>query len=376
MRISARIKINRTGCVRWAPLAIVVALSACTEPASKVPAGPTGPDTVSVTIDGPSTIAPGQSAQLKAVLRLSDGSTKIAVAPNVTWRSSNTVLTVSTAGVATAKPFNGEAVITADVTRLTTNSVRTASREVVVLPDGTFRLVGTVTDAEFPTIPVTGARVQLASGSPTTTTDFAGGYKLYGVPPNADIRITADGYVAQTQSVQLTTNSTRNFQLALPGPRGNFTGLYRLAIDVTGSCGSPVLSADLQHRRYDATLTQTGPNVDVTLTEPIFRMNGTARGNHFTGQAGVAGVNFTIDPFYSYYYPYYGPSSYPNVAERLANGTILVIEGRANTTGSAAGLSGVLNGDLANYDSRFPNFAFILGSCISSSTIQFTLTPR
>jgi hypothetical protein len=247
---------------------------------------------------------------------------------------------------------------------------------VVIVPDGTYRLVGFVNDAEFPTVPVAGARVQVTPGSLSVTTDSTGRYKLYGVPPDAEIRITADGYQPLVQNVHLTTHTTLNFQLTLPGPRLTIAGNYRVAIDVVGACsGSPILSADLQHRRYDAVVTQTGPTLDVTLTEPIFKINRTSRGNRFSGQVGVAGVIFTLESYDSYYYPFYGPNFYPNVVEQLSNGTFLVVQGRAVTTGSAAGLSGQMTGGLLNYDSRFPNAAFFLGGC-ASSTLQFSLTPR
>jgi hypothetical protein len=363
MRIPARLN---------APLALVVVLSACTEPSSKTATSPSGPDTVSVTIDGPSTIAPGQTAQFTATMRLSDGTTKIALAPNVTWRSSNLgVLTVSTAGVGQARGFTGETVVTADVTRLTPNSVRSASREIIILPDGTYRVVGTITDAEFPTIPVAGARVQIVPGTLQAITDTNGVYKLYGVPPGAQIQVTADGYQPLTDSVPFTTNATRNYQLTLPGPRQNLTGNYRLAIDVNGACSS--LNDDLKHRKYDATIAQNGPALTVSLTEPIFRTNGT-RGNRFFGTAGATGATFTLDA-YSFYYYYYGPASYPSVAERLSNGTYLVPEGRAVTTASSGGsLVGTLAGDVSNWDSRFPSFGFFLGSCFNN--IAFSLTPR
>jgi len=366
MRIPARLN---------APLALVVVLSACTEPSSKTATGPSGPDVVSVTIDGPATLPPGQTAQFTATLRLSDGTTKIAVAPNVSWSSSNqSVLSVSTAGVATARGSNGEAVVSAVVTRLTPNSARNASREVIVTQDGTFRVVGMVTDAEFPTVPVVGARVQLTPSTVFSLTDSTGRYKLYNVPPSANIQVSADGYTTATQTFQFAANSTQNFLLALPGPRPNLSGNYRLAVDVVSACAStPNLAANLQHRQYDATITQNGPTLDVTLTEPIFRVVGT-RGNHFTGQVGASGAVFTLDPYFFYYY-YYGPPSYPSVAERLGNNTYPVFDGRAVTTGSASGLSGQLSGAIQNWDSRFPNSAFVVGWC-SPATMQFTLTPR
>jgi carboxypeptidase family protein len=353
-------------------------VATCSDPKSTIPTSPTGLDVTSVSISGPATIAPGQSGQFTVALRFSDGTVKSAIGGNVAWRSSSTfLLPINASGLATARQqSSGEAVLTADIVRPTTNSVRTATREIVIVPDGTYRLVGVVNDAEFPTVPVAGAKVTATPGSVSTTTNSLGQYKLYGVPPDAEIRITADGYLPVVQNVQLVAHATRNFQMALPGPRVNLAGNYRLAIDVVGACSSsPALSVDLQHRRYDAVITQTEPALDVMLTEPIFRMNSTSRGNRFTGQAGAAGAIFTLESYYSYYYPYYGAIGYPNVAERLSNGTFLVVDGRAVTTGSAAGLTGTMSGGLANYDPRFPNQAFFLGGCFSSA-LQFTLTPR
>jgi hypothetical protein len=354
-----------------------VLVTTCGDPKTNPPTSPTPPRAVSVAINGPASVAPGQSAQFTADLRFDDGTTKSVISPNVSWRSSNTaVLQVNASGLATARPNTGDASLTAEVPSTISVSARTATREVVVVPDGTYRLVGVVADAELPTLPVVGALVEVTPGSLSTTTDATGRYKLYGVPAVSEIRITATGYLQLVQNLQLTTHTTQNFQLALPGPRLQLPGNYSLAIDVTGGCpGSRPLSTDLQHRRYDAVVTQNAQALTVTLTEPIFRLNSTSKGNRFTGQAGATGAVFTLEPYYSYYYAYYGPFGYPSVVERLSNGTFLVIEGKAVTTGSAAGFSGQLNGSISNYDSRFPTTANFLGGCFSS-TLQFSLSPR
>ena len=92
-----------------------------------------------IQVMGPDSVASGQSAQFVANVRQADGTTKSATSmTNLGWRSSNNaVMSVSPSGVVTASPSAlGEAVIAAD---LTGTAVRGA-REVVVQPEGTYRI--------------------------------------------------------------------------------------------------------------------------------------------------------------------------------------------------------------------------------------------
>jgi hypothetical protein len=334
---------------------------------------------LTIEISGPSSVPPGQSAQFSATARLSNGFPKQIVAR---WSSSNSgVLQVNSAGVATAVSQGGEATVRVEVTDMTQTArgpstvTRTASREVVVVPDGTYRLVGTVTDADLPTLPVVGARVEVPGGV-SAITGSDGRYRLYGVPPESDVEVTKEGYRSDLQRVQLTAHATQNFRLALIGQRLDLAGSYTLTVEASGCPGSRPLPSALQRRTYDVRLTQTGAALEATLTEPRFRLNSIGRGNQFTGRAETDGATFILQQFFDYYYPYYGPASYPNVAERLADGTHLVVSGTAVTTGSrVAGLSGTLNGTMQQWDSRFPAPQFLLTSC-TSSTHQFTLTPQ
>ena len=91
--------------------------------------------------------------------------------------------------------------------------------------------------------------------------------------------------------------------------------------------------------------------------------------------AGEKRATFTLEYYWSYYYSYYGPPGYPNVVERLGDNTYLVVEGDVTTTGTAAGLTGTLRGDITHWDSRFPANARWLGEC-SGTNIQFRVTPR
>jgi hypothetical protein len=138
----------------------------------------------------------------------------------------------------------------------------------------------------------------------------------------------------------------------------------------------------LQHRRYDAVVTQDGPTLDVRLTAPEFMVDRTGKGNRFSGAAVAGSATFTLDdPGYSYYYFYSGTFTYPSVAETLPDASILAIAGVAETTGSVAGVSGTLSGDVTRWVLDGPSEGRgRQGRCFSSSSssreILFALTPR
>jgi hypothetical protein len=234
-------------------------------------------------------------------------------------------------------------------------------------------MVGQVTDAEAPSLGVFGARVEVTPGGLVAFTDSEGRYRLYGVPADADIRVTAEGYLPHERRVQLTGHATEDVPLTLSGPRLMLNGPYTLAIDTATNCLG--LSPDLQHRSYAAVVTQTGPAIEVTLTEPRFRVNEIGRGNRFTGRVAGTIASFTLDSFNPDDYPDVGPPGYPNVVERLSNGTFLVVQGTALATASAGGVSGTLNGRFAGWGPGFPTTLEFQGLC-SSATHRFALTPR
>jgi len=358
-------------------IAIPVLSATCDNLRSVAPTGPGAPTIGSVQISGPATVEPGQVVQFNALVVMTDGTPKVVASPDtkIAWRtSSSSILTVDSSGRATAGKVNGATTLTVEVTNLpgptSPGGVSRSTKEIVVVPDGTYRLVGIVRDAEFANVPIVGARVEVTPGPLVATTDFGGRFTVFGAPADVDVKITKDTYQPSSQSLRLSAHTTQNFQLAPVSARLRLNGSYTLAIDLVGACnGTKPLAADLQHRRYDALVSQNNLMITVTLTEPRFRLNGT-QGDRFTGQAGVGGATFGFDSVFFYYSYVY----YPSVAERLADGTILVVDGTAITTGSESGLSGQMNGGLTVYDSRFPTNSTILGSC--RGPIQVTLTPR
>jgi hypothetical protein len=137
--------------VLMAVIAVAVLMAACDNgPERVVGTGPTAPSpsalpvVVSLEISGPASIPPGQSAQFAAISRLSDGTSEPA---SVRWNLSSAtyaeVLRVDASGLATAGPRGGEAVLSA---ALQASPIR-SSKEVLVLPAGTYRMVGVVTEA-------------------------------------------------------------------------------------------------------------------------------------------------------------------------------------------------------------------------------------
>jgi hypothetical protein len=327
-------------------------VAACDNPQPR-PSGVVGPSppgpspqpfVVRLEISGPDSIAPGQSAQFTATSHLSDGTSETPT--NVRWSSYARLFRVDASGLATAGDRIGEDSVMAEVGER--NGLRRSFKEIAILPEGTFRVVGVVTEQAPPMTPVFGARVEVAGAMATAVTDYEGRYRLYPVPAAADIRVTRDGYQALVQGVRLHGHATQNFHLALSGMRLDLGGPYTLTIDTT--CATP-LPADLRQRRYPAFLRQSGPTVDVVLTESErFTVNGVGRGDRFSGRVDAAGATFDVGGGFYNYYGRYDPSTYPNIVERLPDGSILTVDGTAVTRGSAAGLSGDLQGFVTSYD--------------------------
>ena len=194
-------------------------------------------------------------------------------------------------------------------------------------------------------------------------------FRLYGVPAQSTIRITKAGFVPIEQALELTANVNRDFGINVDGSRPVLNGPYTISLDSPSQCG---LNSTLQHRSYDAVLTTTGTLIDVVLTEPRFKLDSSGRGNRFTGRVIGGGATFSFPSYYYYYYGFYG---YPSLVELLERQLGAGGQGEATTTGTAAGMTGTLTGDIINWDSRFPNNPRWLGGCYGDN-IQFRVTPR
>lgn len=166
--------------------------SAPTQPSPKVASVPTPTPApsgaaalVSLSVDGPSPVQPGESAQYTAIASYADGSTR-AVTTEARWSSSDeSVLSVTATGAMTARA-NGEAEVQASF------GTRSDRRHVIVVPAGRYVVRAFVSEDQV-TAMIYNARIEVVAGPAAglaATTDWDGHANLYGVPADAQLRIT------------------------------------------------------------------------------------------------------------------------------------------------------------------------------------------
>jgi hypothetical protein len=330
-----------------------------------LPPGAT-PSIARIEIGGPASVPPGEAVQLSATARLADGSSRD-VTTEARWNSANrTVLSVSPDGVATGHEA-GEAMVSVHF------GSATATREVIVVPRSTFRIVGLVTEADARSAAVVGARVAVTAGVGAglfATTGEDGRYRLYGVAGDVELRITKDGYQPHAQGYQVGDHLMLNAQLALLAPRPDVAGTYTLTIAAAEECRAN-LPEDVRLRSYTAVVTQNGSQLDVRLEGATFAVSVSRRGNWFSGRAEPTQVVFNLSRFDPLYYGYYG-GGYGDLVEQLADARYLVVSGVARAAGSTAGWSGTLDGALTVFTGKLKSFPAIEAACRSADH-RFTL---
>jgi hypothetical protein len=351
-------------------LAIAVILAACGDGPTRPSGGnnpppppppPPSPVLLGLQIDGPASVPPGETAQFTATGTYTDGSTRnLTSETGIVWRSFNTrILNISASGVATGGD-RGETTVTVGF------GGRTAVKSgVLVLPAGTYRLSGTVTDTG---IPINGARVEVthgpATGQVTTSTP---GYRIYGVAGDTEIRVQRDGYRDERRRIQIAAHTTTDIEMTPSAPRENVEGTYTLTVTAGDQCGG--VPAEVRERRFTASLRQQGPQVTVTLEGSTFLISGGRTFNSFSGRLEGDRLSFFLQEPYTYYFYYY----LPDVMELLTPNTYFFMGGGATTNPSGNSRSGTLSGLIGTMEgpTRFRQ----LSSCRSSGH-RFDLARR
>jgi hypothetical protein len=326
------------------------------------PVTPSTPHPAYVTamrITGPSTIAPGTSVQFAAIATLSDQSTQD-YTTKVTWNAySTTVLTISNTGLATGHS-NGEGNVQATMTGVVANAT------VLVMPPGTYRLTGTVTESG---LSVWGARVTVVAGTGIgvgDNTDENGMYRLFGVAGDVQVQVTDQGYVPLTKSTHVTTNSVLDFpEFVQVNAQPAFTGTFQVTIQAGEVCVT-IPPAD-RTRTYTAVVTQNGPGLHVSLSGATFFLHN-GYGNYFTGRFQPAYLTFAFGS------PYYYELEGPDVVEVVAPDRVLAIDGFVETTQTSGEIHAALHGTLSEWQLVNGQLGASLASCRSESH-GFILTP-
>lgn len=342
-------------------LALAGNLAACTsEPAGGSPLRPSSPLAItSLEIQGPGTVPPGSTARFTVTARLSDGVSRDVTDETVWHSSSPSVLSIDGTGLATAHA-RGE-------THLSANYLsRLSTREVIVVPAGSYRLTGQVTESDASDAVLVDALVEVTAGSGaglSTATGTDGRYRLYGVAGDTQIRVTKEGFQPRVLSVAVADHQTQNVELSLVRPREDVSGAYTLTITAVGDCRQ-ALPEEVRTRTYTARLTQNGPNVEARLSGANFAVSPGGRGDRFRGKVEPDGVTFSLS---SYIYKYYGYTQYPDVIESLpaevaarlsSPSAYFVLDGSVVARGSRSHLSGTLAGafQIFKHDPRWGAF--------------------
>ena len=343
-------------------LAAVAAVAVGCGPSTPTPIPTSNVAVSTLSVAGPATVAPGATAQFTASARMSDESTQDYTS-KVSWRSANvSMLTITNTGQVTGQA-TGETQVQAIL------PVLRATANVMVIPAGTYRLAGTVTESG---LPVAKATVAVTSGIGTglsVLTDFGGAYRIYGVAGQIEITVTKDGYVPVVQPLLVDTMSVADVAVVQTNAR-TLAGTYALTISATSGCSAyppaVALPDELKQRHYGATITQNGPAFRVDLTGADFLVKN-GLGNGFSGRIEPSQIAFSLGD--GYYTPY------PDIIESLGDGRILMVTGDGTLTPTGSDIVGSMSGGV--YVGKPPLWSslFPTSECYSNS-IQFAFTKQ
>ena len=324
----------------------LVSLAACgdspTEPDTMTPSitvppppPPPGEPTISsIEIQGPDVLPLGQTIQYTLIARLTDG-TERDVTNEGKWNPGwGDAVAIEAPGRLRGNA-PGENWVEAEFDRH-----HARSKPVIVVPDGTFRLVGRVLEDGFSDDGVVGATVEAtsATGRLVGHSDLYGNYRLYGVSGATRVRVTKTGYQPAEETI-VVEDQHQDLKITMPlvAPRPEVTGNYTLTLTAARACavgdGEGALPEDARRRTYEATVTQNGPALSLVLTG----------GALLRGRTDVRGWiephRIVFDLNWSGWEPWL-------ITEQLAPSRWLLVDGVGVVNPSADGLSGKFGGHL------------------------------
>ncbi len=302
-------------------------------PTSATPPTPPPPNIRRLELIAPRSLAPGATFQLRLVAHWSNG-----VAEDVTrtaefFSDRPDVLRVTSDGMVDALT-RGEAFVA-----WLAESV-SGSQEIVVVPDGTYRVVGRVYGESEPSVAVGDARVE-SDGVPPTFTDLSGQYRLYGVAGHGRLRISKTGYVAREIPLAISDHHTENVSLTMSEPRAIVEGLYQMTIEAAAECQGRIAEA-LLTRRYAAAITQKESEIRVVLTGARFFPGFVGPSDTTVIPGSIVGDQLQL----ALAWPTHCEGTEPDsrVVEFIDGATYLEIAGSGRLLGVGDGFAGTLRG--------------------------------
>jgi hypothetical protein len=318
---------------------------------------------IKLQVSGPEAVAPQATAQFAAMGEYPDGSIED-VTSAATWhRGVSFAIDVAAGGRVTGR-FVGESSVGATIP-IPNAPPLGASREVIVVPGGTFRIAGRVTTGS-PAQPVVNAVISVVSGPATgvsATTDWEGRYALYGVVGESGIRGAKDGFDAQVLSVPGSSHQTLNFELRQQAAFPNVSGTYTLTLSADPACANPI-APPRNVRTYTATIGQSGRVLTVALGgASFFVVEG--RGNAFPGLVDPFQLTFQLDDN-----NHFDIGGNPDVVEQLGGASVMMLLGTITTDITANRLTGEFSGSFQPAERALPSNGFFWGPACESTRHQ------
>jgi hypothetical protein len=314
---------------------LVLALAMACERAPTTPT-PSEPVVTRVEVIAPRSLAPGANVQLQLIGHRTNGSTLDLTSTARFYTNASETLQTSSTGMTTALRL-GEGVVVGQTDTLS------SSREIVVVPDGTYRVVGRVFEESAPSLPVAGARVESAGALPMDT-DFSGQYRLYGVAGAGRLRISKTGYLTRDVALSIADHHIEDVSLPVAGPRVDVAGVYQMTIDVGVECREKIPEA-LQARRYTAAITQLGSEIRVVLTGARFFPQFSSPSSSTVIPGRVEHGQIALDLAWPTHCEGTEPDS--RVVEIIDGTTYLEISGSGTLAPAGEGFAGTLRGLIA-----------------------------
>ena len=350
-------------------LGVLLALAAALPIAcNKSPAAPAGgglPTPVRFEITGPASVPPGTATQFRAVLAMSDSSARD-VTNEAQWRSNNIDMSVGAPGLVTGVRTSA-ALLTAVYGGMT------STREVIFVPDGTFRLKGVVTDPRPPSGPVHFATIDVVAGTGRGLRSFTteeGQFQFFGVAGDIELRITKEGYQTRSEQVTVNEHTSRTIDLFPIVDAPDVSGSYTLTIAAADIC-SGALPTDAMVRTYSATVRQVGPALTVTVGGATFgRINGWSASVIREGRVQQNSVQLSFGTLGCDGY-YYGCG--PSILEQIGPTRFFLPTGTAVLPISPNALRGEINGTIEVHEGNSIPGVVRTASC-KSTRHQITFT--
>jgi Bacterial Ig-like domain (group 2) len=288
-----------------------------------------------ISVTGPAEVAPGSITQFSANNVYSDGTTSD-ITSNVAWSSQSGNMRHLGAG-------RFEALAVGDGRVGINYQGRSASRTVVVVPTGTFKLSGTIRDAGGA---VENVVVQVVSGTgagQSTKSIFNGTYALFGVAGDVQLRASAPGYVTQDFAVTVNSHATRDINLTTVVNTVEISGQWTLIVSTSSAC-SDNWSPEARRREVGALVAQQGGRLTINfqnVTQYVYQSTGR-----------IAGDVFSLTLFYDDYYLDWG------LMQRVSPTEWIGVNGEFLGTATGTLITGTFTGNFHYYqtaaNAQFP----------------------